>query len=362
MEKLHKSEIVKLKKTHLLECQQMEKRFKLNKNANRSQNKTGVNKPQPVPKKIGKLLKITGEISQNGLKKKLFEYANTNKLHPVDKNGKQSRREIVPDDALRDIFGLQQGQIMEFKTISIKITELYKTKEPVHKAIAKVLNINGELSRYGIKKALLEYAEQHNLYDVGADGKKNKRAIIPNKELKKLFGMTNDQKLMTSAISKKIDDLYATKEYIAMVKKLNTKNAKNKQDIGESSDNEVDGSDNEDSNSREDDPDDASQHDDDSEHDDDASEHDDSEQDDSDDDDDNQDSDDDDDDDHDDDDHGDDDDDDDDDHYGRSLSRSGGMRTIPRQRLSDRRSLPSPLPLLPTPTTRPPPPPPPPTY
>ena len=223
MKKLQTSEIAKLKKAHLLECQQLEKRFKLTRTATRVQNKSGVNKPQPVPKQIGKLLQINEEISQNGLKTKLFEYATANNLHPIGVNGKPSRREIVPDKALQNIFGIPDGQNMEFKDVSVKITELYKTKEPVHKAIAKVLNLTGELSRYGVKKALLEYADQQELYDVDDDGKKNKRAIKPNKELKKLFGISNDQLLMTSSISKKIDDLYSTKEYLAMIHKMNNK-------------------------------------------------------------------------------------------------------------------------------------------
>jgi chromatin remodeling complex protein RSC6 len=60
----------------------------------------------------------------------IYKYIKENKLQEQpDANGKVDRRTIVPDAKLRKLFGLPEGETIEFKTFQTHVSKLYNAEK-----------------------------------------------------------------------------------------------------------------------------------------------------------------------------------------------------------------------------------------
>jgi len=94
---------------------------------------SGFNKPSPVPNELAEFLGVPlgTQMARTQVTSKLYSYIKENKLQNVTNptTGKVDRRVIVPDDKLRKLFGLNNGDQIQFKTFQTHVSKLYPSKE-----------------------------------------------------------------------------------------------------------------------------------------------------------------------------------------------------------------------------------------
>ena len=116
--KFIKTNIKELFKLHKQELKKVDKKKKVRK----GNNKSGINKPSEVPKPIRDLLDLEEDIlmARTEVTKRIYGYIKENELQdPSDK------RTIVPNNDLKELFGLGDGEEVSFYNIQSYIKKLY---------------------------------------------------------------------------------------------------------------------------------------------------------------------------------------------------------------------------------------------
>jgi chromatin remodeling complex protein RSC6 len=135
MMQLHKDSLSSLKEMKSLAKELMSEYRKDVKKAKRSKrsksssnpNKepSGFNKPTPVPEKIREFLGLEedAELPRTQVTKRLYDYIKDNGLQD-----ESDKRTIKPNDELRELFDLEDGDTIEFKNFQSHMKRLYPKK------------------------------------------------------------------------------------------------------------------------------------------------------------------------------------------------------------------------------------------
>jgi chromatin remodeling complex protein RSC6 len=116
--KFIKTNIKELFKLHKQELKKIDKKKKVRK----GNNKSGINKPSEVPKPIRDLLDLEEDIlmARTEVTKRIYGYIKENELQdPSDK------RTIIPNNELKELFGLGDSDEVSFYNIQSYIKKLY---------------------------------------------------------------------------------------------------------------------------------------------------------------------------------------------------------------------------------------------
>lgn len=110
-------------KTHKTELKKNKKHRR--HNASGHKRETGFNKPGPVPDSLVSLLQLENgaELPRTKVTKLIYSYIKENNLY---KQGQESdKRHMIPDSALRNVFGMSDGEEITFFTIQKLIKNVY---------------------------------------------------------------------------------------------------------------------------------------------------------------------------------------------------------------------------------------------
>jgi len=107
------NELKELRSTH-----QKEIKVASGKSIKQSGKNSGFNKPQPVPEPLKKLLDIDEDLSRSMVLSLLYQYFGEHDM----KNG----REINPDKKIRQIFGMDDDDIMNFYNLNTWLKKIYQ--------------------------------------------------------------------------------------------------------------------------------------------------------------------------------------------------------------------------------------------
>ena len=88
----------------------------------------------------------------------------------------------------------------------------FNKPHPVPEQLVSLLGLDdgAELPRTQVTKRLYQYFEDHDLYAEKDDGSKDKRRIIPNREVRKVFSMKKGEEITFYTIQSHIKKLYPT--------------------------------------------------------------------------------------------------------------------------------------------------------
>ena len=111
-----------IKELNKLYKQEVRKLGKYKKKTKRGNNKSGINKPNPVPQKIKDLLNLEDDVlmSRIEITKGIYGYIKENDLqHPDD------RRTVIPNDELKQLFSLEDDEEISFYNIQTYIKKVF---------------------------------------------------------------------------------------------------------------------------------------------------------------------------------------------------------------------------------------------
>lgn len=85
-------------------------------------NVSGFNKPELIPTPLKKLLNIKEEtMSRSKITKLLYQYFTQNNMY-----NKQTKKEIVPNKEIKKIFGMKEGDVINFYNVQTWLKKVYK--------------------------------------------------------------------------------------------------------------------------------------------------------------------------------------------------------------------------------------------
>lgn len=125
-------DLQKLAKTHGRDMKNAHKTRGSRAARNPDRQPSGFNKPSPVPDALVKFFGLTAgtEMARTKVTKELYEYIRNHNLQSeLRDDGKPDKRIIVPDEKLRNLFGLKVGDKIEFKTFQTHVSKLYPQKD-----------------------------------------------------------------------------------------------------------------------------------------------------------------------------------------------------------------------------------------
>lgn len=132
LQKEQARDLQKLAKTHGREMKNAHKTRGSRAARNPDRQPSGFNKPSPVPDALIKFFGLTAgtEMARTKVTKELYEYIRNHNLQSeLRDDGKPDKRIIVPDEKLRNLFGLKVGDKIEFKTFQTHVSKLYPQKD-----------------------------------------------------------------------------------------------------------------------------------------------------------------------------------------------------------------------------------------
>lgn len=114
--KFLKANIKELSKLHRSELK------KAGVKKSRKKNTSGINKPNPVPESIRNLLNLEENVlmARTEVTKRIYGYIKENNLQD-----EHDKRTIVPNDELKQLFSLEDGEEVSFYNIQSYIKKLY---------------------------------------------------------------------------------------------------------------------------------------------------------------------------------------------------------------------------------------------
>lgn len=87
-----------------------------------STRQTGFNKPEKVPESLKTLLDIDeDQLPRTEVTKKLYQYFSDNNMY-----NKKTKKEIIPNDELRDIFGMDDDDTITFYNLQAWLKRVYQ--------------------------------------------------------------------------------------------------------------------------------------------------------------------------------------------------------------------------------------------
>lgn len=93
------------------------------KNGNRTNcgKNSGFNKPEPVPISLKKLLKIEEDmLPRSKVTSLMYDYFTNNKMYNT-----KTKKEIVPNSKIKEIFGMNDGDVINFYNLQTWLKKVY---------------------------------------------------------------------------------------------------------------------------------------------------------------------------------------------------------------------------------------------
>lgn len=116
-------------------CENRKKRNKGKRKTGGESKQSGFTKASPVPKKISQFLGLepTEQYPRPSITKMIYKYISDHKLYgrTTGENGlvKENKKQVIPDDKLREVFNLDKSEIIEFGTFQKLLSRVYNEEK-----------------------------------------------------------------------------------------------------------------------------------------------------------------------------------------------------------------------------------------
>ncbi len=92
---------------------------------------TGFNKPEPIPASLRSLLKIKEDmLPRSKITNLIYQYFTDNKMYNT-----KTKKEIIPDSHIKKIFGMKDGDVINFYNLQTWLKKVYDENNINHNVV-----------------------------------------------------------------------------------------------------------------------------------------------------------------------------------------------------------------------------------